>query len=46
MHIKANRGSNDADYKAEAVRVVIKRNNVMSVTRELSGDSSTLQRWG
>lgn len=35
----------DSDFKAEAVRLAIERNNVASVARELGIASSTLQRW-
>ena len=46
MHRKSSRPSTDANYKSEAVRQVIERNDVISVARDLGVCSTTRKRWG
>ena len=43
--MKPDLRSYDAAYKAEAVRLVVERNDVTSGARDLGIGSTTLQRW-
>jgi transposase-like protein len=43
--MKPDRRSNDAAYKAQAVRLAVGRNNFTSIARDLGIGSTTLQRW-
>ena len=43
--MKATCRSCDANYKSEAVRLAIDRNNVMSIGRDMGVVSTTPKRW-